>query len=296
MSDFKKYLPSKKFTAIVLLIVVIIVLFFTIRSVAKYFHNKKIAKGAPTPVAVTVGSLTQKDSNDNGIPDWEEYLWGLNPNRNGEKNKEFITAKRKSLEANGVISMGNNNGDITDNEMLARQFYATIVSLQETGDVNQESVKSVAEAVGENIIPLSFNDVYTINDLKIVEDSENTKKNYHNSLVNLVNKYKDADIGSELVIISQGLANKDMQAFYATKSIAEAYISFGQELSKVAVPRSMVPIHLKVINGYEKVGRSIGELIKMLSDPIIGMKAVLAYKNYSDSLASDLEKVSEILQ
>ena len=88
MSDFKKYLPSKKFTAVILFIVVIIVLFFTVKSIVKFFHNRALSKGQPIPVSVTVETIVQKDGNDNGIADWEEYLWGLNPNRNGEKNKE----------------------------------------------------------------------------------------------------------------------------------------------------------------------------------------------------------------
>lgn len=295
MSDFKKYLPSKKFTTIILFIVVIIVLVITTRSIIRFFHNRALSKGDPTPLTVTVETLTQKDSNDNGIADWEEYLWGLNPNKNGEKNKEIITEKKKLLTQNGVINI-DDSSSITQNEMLSRQFFATIVSLQQTGELDQESINSVADAIGQSVTAMSIDDIYDINFLKIIEDSETAKENYSNSIKQLIIKYQDYDIGSEMTLIAQGLANQDSQALYTAKSIAKAYKDFGGEFVKIPVPRSIVQTHLSVANNYEKVGQSIEGLIQMLSDPIIGMKAVVTYKNYSDSLAQDLEKLSEILQ
>lgn len=93
MSDYKKYLPSKKFASIIISIIVIIALFFATKWIISIIKERKISKDSPTPM--TVGSLIQKDSNKNGIADWEEYLWGLNPEKNGQENKDFIMAKKK---------------------------------------------------------------------------------------------------------------------------------------------------------------------------------------------------------
>jgi hypothetical protein len=53
---------------------------------------------------------------------------------------------------------------------------------------------------------------------------------------------------------------------------------------------------LGAANNYEKTGQTIKDLAKILSDPIVGMKALINYKKYNDALASDLEKISETLQ
>ena len=96
MDNFKKYLPSKKFLVVVMTIVVIIILFLIIKKVIPLI---KFKKGGPNgeQITMTVGDLIQKDGNSNGIADWEEYLWGLDPNTNGPENKEFILAKKNSL-------------------------------------------------------------------------------------------------------------------------------------------------------------------------------------------------------
>lgn len=293
MNNFKKYLPSRKFLAIVLIIVFLIALYFIGRGVISFFQNRKLAK-KDNLVEVTIGGVIQKDSNNNGIPDYEEYLWGLDPAKSGAKNKEYILAKKKELTDNGVISM--TDSSVTNNDMLSREFFAAIISLQQTGDLNEESMKSVSESLGKNVVATPIDDRYISSMLTIVNSSGAANTTYKESLATLINKYESANIGSELTFIIQGISNKDSQALYAAKTVADAYISFSQDLMKIPVPRSLINEHLSMANNYEKTGQAINDLAQTLSDPILGMKAILNYKKYSDLLASDLEKLSGILQ
>src|SRR5690348_17285703 len=54
----------------------------------------------PTTSDKTVGEFIAKDSNGNGIADWEEKLWGLDPTAlytNGVPNKQIIEEKKHAL-------------------------------------------------------------------------------------------------------------------------------------------------------------------------------------------------------
>jgi hypothetical protein len=295
MNNFKKYLPSKNFASIILIIIVFITLFFAIKGGISLLKGRKNSN-SNEPIKMTVGGLIQKDSNNNGIADWEEYLWGLDPNKNGNANKEFIVNKKKELQENGVISISDDSKSITENDMLSRQFFATIISLQQTGELNEETMNSVSESLGQNIVAVPIEDMYRSDMLTIQNDSSVANKAYYEAIGKLVNKYSDANIGSELTFIVQGLSDKDPQALYAAKTVADAYMSFGEEFLKIPVPRSLASIHLSTANNYEKTGQSIKGLSQTLSDPIVGMRAIVNYKKYSDLLASDLEKISNILQ
>lgn len=295
MDNFKKYLPSKNFTVVVLFLALILGLFFGIRQTVSYFKNRKINKDGKV-VEVTVGGIIQKDSNNNGIADWEEYLWGLNPNKNGEENKAFILEKKKSLLQNSEIMSPDDSALITENEMLSREFFATIISLQQTGNLNEESLKSLSEAIGEKIETKPIEDIYTLREVTLVKDSESTSRNYRDSFASLVTKYENSDIGSELILISQGIGNNDPQALFAAKTVASAYRSFGKELLTISTPGSIGKIHLSLANNYEKTAQSIEGLTQILIDPIIGMRAIINYKQYTDAIVSDIEKISEILQ
>ena len=299
MNNFKKYLPSQKFITLILTIIVIAILYFVIKGAISFFVNKNSANNPNEPKKLIIGtaqSIAQKDSNNNGIPDYEEYLWGLDPKITGPENKEFILAKKKTLQEKGVITNIDDSSTISDNDNLSRQFFATIISLQQTGELNQESMDSVSNALGSNITPTPIPDIYNINMLTIVDDSDKAKSEYHDEIANLINQFKDANIGSELTFIIQGINNKDSQALYAAVTVGQAYQQFGDRFIMIPVPRSIIPAHLSAANNYEKVGKSILDLSKVLNDPLLGMKAILNYKNYSDALASDLEKISLILQ
>jgi len=296
MDNLKKYLPSKKFASIILVIIVFIALFFAIKETVFFLKDKKTSGNKNGVVQVTVGEVIQKDSNDNGIADWEEYLWGLDPAKNGPENKETIENKKKALTQSGGITVPDDSKAITENEILSREFFATIVSLQQTGSLNEESLNSVSSSIGQKIEAVPIEDVYTKKDLVIKSDSAAANKAYYDAYGALVTKYENADIGSELTLISQGLGNNDPQALYAAKTVAAAYISFADEFIKIPVPNSLSTIHLDLSNNYYKVGQSIQGLVQVISDPIIGMRAIINYKQYSDGLVLDVEKLAEILQ
>lgn len=297
MNDYKKYLPSKKFIATCIIILILIVSFFLLKGVIYLFkkiHIGGLNKGEVNQV--TVKEIAQTDSNNNGIPDWEEYLWGLDPNGNGVKNKEIILEKKGALSQNNGVSPADDSKPITNNEALSREFFAAIISLQQTGSLDEQSMKSISDAIGENIKTEEIKDVYTIDQLTTENDSLEAKNTYHEELVSLVKKYSNSDIGNELTFIVQGLNNKDTQALYAAKTVADAYQSFSKDLIKIKVPKSLAYAQLNAANDYFKTGQTIISLTTMLNDPIIGMKGILSYKKYSDALATDLDKVSELLQ
>ena len=296
MDNFKKYLPSKKFIATIISILILIGVFFLIKGAISLLKNRKSFDKRGEPITMTVGTIIQKDGNNNGIADWEEYLWGLDPNKNGAENKEFILAKKKLIEQNEPIENNDDSQTITQNDLLTRQFFATIMALQQNGSLDEEALASISESIGQEVSTAPIPDTYTIN--MLVQKSDSTEANiaYFKAFNALVDKYKNEDIGSELTIVAQGIVNNDPQALYSVKSIATAYSSFAKDLVKIPTPKSISNTIVSMANNYEKTSKSIDGLTFVISDPIIGMRSILNYKKYSDGLVSDIEKLSEILQ
>ncbi len=296
MNNSKKYLPSNKFIAFILTIVIFIALFFIIKGAISFFKNNTDKNKDGETIKMTVGSIIQKDGNNNGIADWEEYLWGLDPYKNGAENKEFILAKKKSLEQKGIMLNSDDSKKITENELLSRQFFATIMSLQQTGQLDDAAIKSISDSIGQEIKTTDIPDFYTSDMLNIVKDSDEADIYYLGSFDALVTKYENQDIGTELTLVSQGIVNQDPQALYAAKTVSSAYRAFGREMLKISVPSSAAITHLSLVNNYEKIAQSIDGMTMVLTDPIISMRALLNYKKYVDEYGTDLDKLSGILQ
>ncbi len=291
----KKYLPSKNFIVRVLILLIGVILVLIIYEAISYFRGGS-SKVLRTPIKLQVKDVVQKDSNVNGIPDWEESLWGLDPNTNGPSNKEFILAKQKALaEQSGTTVTTINNAPATDNEALSREFFAVIMSLEQTGNLDADAMKSVSEAIGKKIVAEPIDDTYT-RDKAIISNSDSASiEKYYSSLRSVFLKYEDKNIGDELSFVATALKNNDAGALELVNSIAEAYRSFGKDLMKISVPSDMLSAHLDLANNYDKVAQSINSLTRLATDPIIGMKGIINYKRYSEALVSNIENMSDNL-
>ncbi|NVN96666.1 hypothetical protein HXX01_00190 [Candidatus Nomurabacteria bacterium] len=287
----REYLPSKIFMIKVAFIFVIIATIFGVYKTISYFKNRPSAKAGDV---VLVKDVVGKDSNNNGIADWEEYLWGLDPLKNGASNKEYIMAKKKTLSENNPLSAPI-TGNAAESEALSQEFFAVVVSLMQSGGLTEDSIAKISDTIGQKIVPEQLPDIYT-RDMLVIDNKEDGDIEYFQALDKLNKKYADKDMGGELTIIAQGLANNNPQALRIAASIAESYRSFGQELVKLPVPEKIALGHLSLANDYEKIAKSLEGFSEILDNPLVGMKALLNYKKYNDSIASDLASISSNLE
>lgn len=272
-------------------IFVIIATIFGVYKTISYFKNRTSAKAGDV---VLVKDVVGKDSNNNGIADWEEYLWGLNPLKNGASNKEYIMAKRQTLSENNPLSAPI-TGNAEESEALSKEFFAVVVSLMQSGSLTEDSIAQISNEIGQKIVPEQLPDTYT-RDMVKINDREDADIQYFQALDKLNKKYADKDMGGELTIIAQGLANNNPQALRIASSIASSYRSFGQELIKLPVPEKISIGHLSLANDYEKIATSLEGFSTILDNPLVGMKALLNYKKYNDSITSDLASISSNLE
>lgn len=295
--DFKKYLPSKQFTSSLIIIVIIISFGFLVRwlfGVVKNSINNK--KGDTAVEVVTIGDVIQEDSNNNGIPDWEEYIWGLDPTKNGSENKAFILAKKKTLSESGNLAIDESGRKISDNEMLSRSLLAAILALESSGGVDDESIKTISETIGQEIIVEELQDEYQSEDIVVVPTNNETVSSFYENFIKTYAKYEAMDIGSEMSLISVGLGSNDAQSLRAAKTIASYYGDLSRELSQIEVPSSISVQYLKTINSLSKIGKSLDGLTMSLADPILGMKSLVLYNKYTTDFVNDTSKMTEVLQ
>ncbi len=290
--NIQKYLPSREFRIRAIAVVALLLIALSVYKIAIFFKNRINRNG--TTNLIIKPDVIQKDSNDNEIPDWEESLWGLNPDKNGASNKEFILAKREALAKENAEGI-NLDAPVGEYETLAREFFAIIMSLQESGDLNENSMQSVSNTIGEKITATPLKDDYTQSMILTIKTNPANTEAYSIKLANLINKYDQKDIGKELTFMSVGLTSNDPQAFVEAETVATAYRDFSKELIKIQVPNAFSTTHLTLANNYEKVAQSIEGMTQMLVDPILGMKAIINYKKYTDAIVENIDTLSKDL-
>lgn len=303
---FTDYLPSKelqkKLLAIVLVIAVIAGLFFTVKLILflvnKHWVNKQI-KNLPVELrdqvdVLTVGDLQKKDSNKNGIPDWEERLYGLDPFGNGDSNKASILDKKAKLrEATGANSdidpaMNNNTGK------FSREFLSIVLSLQQSGALNQNAVNDIAKSVGEELIPSEIKDYVKKSDLKIVRNSDITIDAYYEQMIQLVQNDKQAaQIGMELDMLADGLNTGSSSMFVGLDEISSNYKSIANKFKDVPVPEKLAGNHLALVNSLYNISASLEMIKKLDSDPVVALQGFYVYGTANQVMDQSLNSLAE---
>lgn len=290
MDNFKKYLPSKNFISFILLIIIIVLIFFVGKGVISLVKNRERNGGAKQPEIVSIKEIIDEDDNNNGIPNWEEYFWGLDPKKDGKKNKEFVLAKRE------LANQGNNsetNGEpvvLTENEALSRDFFVAILALSEEGLLDENSINTIAETMGKKVVAEPIEDKYTMDNVFIEKDpSVDSVLDYMTKITDLFEKYsKEKDLGEEIKIVALGVGDSDTVAMRAVKTIAEGYRLLGQDVIKLPVIEGLATIHLEIANNCEKVAVSIEGIAEGLINPDKALRALINYQKYYNSLINNL--------
>jgi hypothetical protein len=297
--QIEKYLPSKKFLYLLGSFAILALVFFII---FKLFSNKNsffTSKTEPKlqTEKMTVNQLIQKDSDDDGIFDWEEALWGTDPKNKstfeGILDADYIRNKRGELKTETDIAT---NEKLTETDKFAREFFASYTAMKASGQVDDNTIKDFSTALAQKISDPSIVNQYSEKDIKITKNDEPTdKEDYYVTAGGLFEKYKTEGIGDELDIASTmaGVGSTtDNQNQDKLIKVAGAYKEFAKKLLLIPVPKSLEEYHLRIINSANKTGISVLNMSKMITDPIVGISGTSQYDKYSNELitaVNDLE-------
>jgi len=288
MDNFKKYLPSKNFISLVLLIITFVLIFFIGKGVISLIKNRERKDGVKEPDIVSIKEIIDEDDNNNGIPNWEEYFWGLDPKKDGKKNREFVLAKRELANQNTGNEVKGEPVVLTENEALSRDFFVAMLALSEKGILDEESINAMSETVGQKVIAEPIADKYTMQQILIQKETTiETIQSYYQKITSLIKKYNnEKDLGKEITLMSISISSNDRHAMLTVRSIVQAYRDLAQELLAIETLDILAESHLQMINSCEKIAESIEGLILSEDDSLVGLKSLINYKRYSEEFLS----------
>lgn len=294
-NKMNKYLPSKKFIRFfgIALFAGLIIFLLSKFLADKTFYERE---ADPDDLLITedVPDFYTQDSDGDGIYDWEEILWGTNPNDedsddDGISDRKEIEDKKEEVQRQNDISVADiENEELNQTEVFARQFFSTVVLTSQSGELTQDSIQSFSDNFSNIVSNNNISDQFTLTDLRL---SSVTKDQYKISLEPafepLRNRvFSEVDI---LYSISKGL---DVDPEILNQNI-KIYNDLSKNLLKVQAPYSAAGIHLSLINSSAKLGIALITLKDIKDNPLSAMSGLSQYMKYSNEFEKALEDLQK---
>lgn len=276
--------PSKQFLIRGGIALGIIAVILTVQT--KWFRSIFTKKNDTSTViadARTVGEIVDADSNQNGIPDWQERLWGLDPTvlyTNGVSNKEIIEQKRAAL---GIPS-ATSTGPLSDTDRLARDLYSLTMALGQQDRADTQTLQSIAATLSNSVEIKTLANKYTLSDLKTTKTSRVTLEAYRTALDQTIKKLDISAPGIEVAITA--IESGDYAQLTTLGSSVTAYTTAAKTLQKITVPIGVANYHLDLINGLAGMAESFVYLQYLDSESVRALSGIALYKNHSQMFES----------
>lgn len=299
--NFSKYLPSKKMQKNLLFgfIALIIILILLLVSSKVQNIKKETDPGLSVSSNQTISEIIERDTDLDGILDWEENLWGTDLNNRktfGINDAEYIKKRKNELNIEEQIY----NKELTETERFAREFFSSFSALQTSG-ANSETINNFSTALGQKIADPNIPNLYSESDINIVsEDSINTWNSYYERLKSSFEEYRDSyNLGGELEIVSGNLveysSSNTTGGMEELFNIGSAYKEFAEKTSLISVPPSLAEIHLLIINSAHNTGVSVINMTEVINDPIVGISGITEYQRYSEQLIESVSTLEDYI-
>jgi len=123
---------------------------------------------------------------------------------------------------------------------------------------------------------------YTQADVVPVPQSAQSLRAYGNGVMTTLAAHPGANVhNTYLAVGTAGDTGKD-DTLAALTSIGAQYSAIAQELARLSVPSTMVPLHLQLINDYASIAATYPDMRQMLKDPLRGLAAIQRYASLID--------------
>jgi hypothetical protein len=296
-------LPSKKIQALIIVVAALFLAYLVSTLNVRSWFSSTDGKGLLGSSLESVNASNGQsdiDSDNDGLRDWQESLWGTDKNNNdtdgdGAKDGEEIEKgrdpgvagpddsleKTRGISAASVTAFSASVSTDPNNvsTSVSRDLFAKFMSLQSSGNLNDSSQAELVSSVIDDINPGSIPPRYAITDVRIADTNKASLKAYGNE-------------SARIIMFLQSAASRNAP----NESVLAAYTGAIEKLKALPAPGTLGLTHLQILNNFNASHQMLLILVDYQNDPVKGLVALRSLQTNTDNAAELFTSVASELK
>lgn len=292
--NIRRYLPSKQFSIFIGTALLIGVIVFVL---IRIIHTRSSVSQRIQNIA-TREMIEEMDTDNDGVKDWEEALWGLDRN-NPDTNNDGILDGQEVVMRRESLRSSEHFVDVleepkTETEKLARQILTIALNINQEsgGQLTETQIMSIAQSL-LTVTKSEGVEFYTIHDL--TTSSTKSARSYFEEMSREL-AYLDSIPTNELIILEQAISTNRKKFLDDLGPIIEAYANAPEKIIKKEVPTQIAQAHLNYMNALTQKAIALISIAQYFDDPIIAVRGVQEYQLADKKLAESTIQIQEYLR
>ncbi len=246
-----------------------------------YYFSSAIRRG-PGNAAIVVADAprsaqTPKDTDGDGMYDWEEDIAGTNPLVPNERPTSTIATTESARDFVPV----------TDTDHFSKSLFEDVLMAYEgDGTLTPEEQTRIVEKAAQEAAEQNKDRLFTRADIRTrPENDEETVRAYGNAIATIIANAQVPE-ENELDIVARALSAEDPSELEKLDLIIAAYKQMLLQLGAERVPTPLANEHLMLLNALFALHNDITAMRNIFEDGLPGLVRVRRYESDVDALIS----------
>ena len=268
-----RYLPSKKVFFIAAIAVGVLAWTLVYQSIET---KKVVLQGRSLLALAESEQLRFTDSDNDGLSDWEEPLYGMDPN-DPDTDSDGIPDGKETDDKKFLFGL-------TPTDSILNNFRESLDPTKQQDPVDKLTIN-----------PKQYNDPFSSAQLTIVPDGTEDNSVYIAKALSVLAEGKGLLADEPLGVVEHWLQTGDEADVTKLHELANLSKSIATDFMKIPVPQSFSQDHLKIANDLYISGLSLDDIQIVTTDPTGGFLAAAAFANYQSEYINSVIALADTL-
>lgn len=249
-----------------------------------------------------------KDSDKDGLTDWEEALYGTDPTnaysvKMGVSDQEAVSQglielkfKSQEIPSTPVDVPGIDAKPDTITDKFARELFAEYLTFKKQNvTATPEDLELLVTTAMESLVNnYTIKDAYSLNDVARVSIDTVSLEDYATSMSQTIKTIVTPREADPLQRFSDALVRDDKTGYVYVKDVGAVFTRLAAAFIKTPVPTVVASSHLELANAMNALGVMFTDMSFMETDPLRGMVGISQYDGTGFRMAEAFASIGKV--